>query len=100
MPSALPGAIGANPEFLIELSLRNACVSFFDDSHTRFRSTFVSLHGVEAMVHGFSEYQFGYQRLTTVRSAQPRDKVLISHCARRQLGIGIPYSCNNVRPSD
>eukprot|EP00966_Prymnesium_polylepis_P271989 6284129-Prymnesium_polylepis.1 len=65
LPSGLPGASAANPEYVIGLSLRNACVAFFDDRHSRFKSTFVSLEGVEAMSHGFSEYTFGYQRLTT-----------------------------------
>ena len=96
MPSGLPGAGAANPEFVIELSLTNACITFFDDRHTRFRSSLVSLEGREAMVHGFSEYQFGYQRLTTVRVAQPRDEVQLKQCRRIPLGIGVPYSCNNV----
>ncbi|KAL1525957.1 hypothetical protein AB1Y20_020783 [Prymnesium parvum] len=94
--SSLPGAIGANPDFLISLSLRNACLAFFDDRHTRFRATFVSLEGVEAMVHGFSEYQYGYQRLTTVRAAKPGDSPLLARCHHRHLGLGVPYSCNNV----
>jgi len=48
------------------------------------------------MVHGFSEYQYGYQRLTTVRAAKPGDSPLLARCHHRHLGLGVPYSCNNV----
>jgi hypothetical protein len=96
MPSGLPGAMAANPEYVIEISLRNACVAFFDDRSTRFRSTFISLDGADMMAHGFSEYQFGYQRLTTVRSAQPRDLEKLGRCRWAHLAIGVPFSCNNI----
>lgn len=87
-----------NQDFLISLSLRNACVVYFDDRNTRYRSKYLSNEGVDAMVHGFSEYQMNYIRLTTVvPTAGPRtNSYPISRCRRGGHAVGVPYSCNNV----
>ena len=85
-------------EFLIEFELRNACVTVFNDHFTKFRTSFTSLHeGVNAMVHGFTEYTQGYQRLTSIKSASDEERArLLATCDRRPIAIGIPFSCNNV----
>ena len=53
-------SVANNPaEFLVEFSLSNACAVFFSDRTSQFRSQFISLDGVEAIIHGFTEYTFG-----------------------------------------
>lgn len=97
----MPRAVSVEPEYLITFSLRNACVTFYDDRSSRFRSAIFLQpqppDGDEAysVVHGFSEYINGYQRLTTVRTS-PEGASLLNRCQRRPLGIGIPFSCNNI----
>jgi hypothetical protein len=84
------------PDYWIEFTLRNACVTFFDDAFSRYRSAFLSLgEPLDAMVHGFTEYTMGYQRLTVVRT--PRDADRTSRCERGPpRAIGVPFSCNNI----
>ena len=41
----------------------NACVAFHADRASDFRPSLISEAGESVMVHGFSEYQFGYQRV-------------------------------------
>ena len=85
-------------EFLIEFELRNACVTVFNDHFTKFRTSFTSLHDdVNAMVHGFTEYTQGYQRLTSIKAASDEERArLLATCDRRPIAIGIPFSCNNI----
>ena len=65
--AASASPVKSPPEFLIEFTLHNACVTYFDDGFSRFRSSFFSRTSpLEAMVHGFTEYTEGYQRLTTL----------------------------------
>ena len=67
-------AVSGPPDFWVEFTLRNSCVSFFDDGFSRFRSVFLSpRERLEAVVHGFTEYTFGYQRLTGVRPPTPNE---------------------------
>ena len=85
------------PEYLVEFTARNACVKFYDDHYTRFRSSFIAFgQPIEAVVHGFTEYTSGYQRLTSITAATPEDARFLSSCERRPLAIGVPFSCNNV----
>lgn len=85
------------PEYLLTFSLRNACVVPYDDRASRFRTSIVSLDAeIEAIVHGFSEYVNGYQRLTGVRPPAEDDAAMLKQCDRRPLGIGVPFSCNNI----
>jgi hypothetical protein len=91
------GEDGPPREFFIEFELRNACVTYFNDRFSMYRSSFISLHDqVDAMVHGFTEYTFGYQRLAGVRARAERDQGLLKRCEWRQTAIGIPFSCNNI----
>ena len=47
-------------EFFIEFTLRNACVTIFNDRYTQFRPWFTSLDDeIDAVVHGFTEYTQG-----------------------------------------
>ena len=70
--------------------MRNVCVLPYDDHSTRFRTTLVSLEeDVEAVVHGFSEYTNGYQRLIGVRPITEADGTRMRHCSRRPLAIGV-----------
>ena len=80
----------ANPEFWIDFTLRNACVTFYDDAFSRFRSAFLARGTpVDAMVHGFTEYTLGYQRLTQVRTPRPGDR--LDQCVRGPpVAIGMP----------
>ena len=87
---------GSPPEYFLQFSLRNACITFYDDHWTRFRASIVSQEdNIEGIVHGFSEYNNGYQRLTSIKPAIATD-IAMDQCARRAVGIGIPFSCNNV----
>ena len=64
----MPRRSSTPPEYMVTFSLRSACVIPYDDRSSRFRSAIVSLRDdVEAVVHGFSEYVNGYQRITAVR---------------------------------
>ena len=97
------GGRRSSPEYLVTFSLRNACVTFYDDRYTRYRSSIVAMDTeTEAVVHSFSEYNNGYQRLMNVRplsllrSNSPGAADRLARCARRPLGIGIPFSCNNI----
>jgi len=87
---------------MVTFSLRSACVIPYDDRSSRFRSAIVSLRDdVEAVVHGFSEYVNGYQRITAVRPPSDGDKALLggsppTRCLNRPLGIAVPFSCNNI----
>jgi hypothetical protein len=86
-----------SPEYFIAFSLHGACITFYDDHYSRFRAGFISGHDrVEGMVHAFSEYTNGYQRLTSIRPATPDDTEHLGKCERRPLGIGVPFSCNNI----
>ena len=85
-------------EFFVEFTLQNACLTIFDDRYTRFRPWFTSLYEpIDAVVHGFTEYTQGYQRLTGIRAASPDVRArLLDKCERRETAIGVPFSCNNV----
>lgn len=56
----------------------------------------ISREGVTGIAHGFSEYVFGYQRISLVRAERRRDAAALATCDVRPLAIGIPYSCNNI----
>lgn len=91
------------PEFWVTFHLRNACFIPFDDHYTRFRGSFIQLRKdaqppLEAVIHGFTEYTQGYQRLSGVRTAGTKsdDDAVLATCERRPRAIGIPFSCNNI----
>ena len=100
--AGMPRRSSTPPEYLVTFSLRSACVILYDDRSSRFRSAIVSLRDdVEAVVHGFSEYVNGYQRITAVRPPSDGDKALLggsppTRCLNRPLGIAVPFSCNNI----
>ena len=88
-------------EFLVEFQLRNACVAIFNDHYTKFRATFTTMQdesAVNAIVHGFTEYTQGYQRLTGVKAATQSERARLQYmsCERRKVAIGLPFSCNNI----
>ena len=72
----------------------HACVSFHTERASELRPSLVSEAGASAMLHGFSEYIFGYQRVMSVRPATRADE--LHRCERRPLGLLVPFSCNNV----
>ena len=95
--ASLVGEISdAKAEYYVTMSLRNACVTFFPERDTRYRSQFVSREGVTAVLHGFSEYDMGYRRLATVRPERPQDRTSLAACERRSLGLAVPMSSNNL----
>ena len=54
--------------YFVQFSLRNACVTFNDEKNGRHHSMWISREGVTGIAHGFSEYVFGYQRISLVRA--------------------------------
>ena len=95
--TSLVGEINdAVAQFFVTMSLRNACVVFYPEQRTQYRSQFVSREGVTAVLHGFSEYDLGYQRLTTVRAEQARDRQQLARCRTKQLALAVPMSSNNL----
>lgn len=84
----------AESEFRLSLSLKNACLLYYDDRSTMHRPFFL-LEDEEApttILHGFSERALGYQRLAVARPAQRHERRALSQCKRRKLGVGIPVS--------
>ena len=95
--TSLVGEINdAVAQFFVTMSLRNVCVVFYPEQRTQYRSQFVSREGVTAVLHGFSEYDLGYQRLTTVRAEQARDRQQLARCTTKQLALAVPMSSNNL----
>lgn len=77
-------------------SLRNACVTFRTWRGTLHRAHFVSREGLAAVIHSFSEYSFGFGRLSFVRPAQPEDRAALDGCERQPLGLAFTMSSNNL----
>ena len=95
--TSLVGEINdAVAQYFVTMSLRNVCVTFYPEQRTQYRSQFVSREGVTAVLHGFSEYDLGYQRLTTIRPEQARDRQQLARCTTKQLAIAVPMSSNNL----
>lgn len=94
--AALDDAHG-QPEYFVQFSLRNACVAFYDEKSGMDHAYFISRQGVNAVAHGFSEYVYGYQRITWVRPEKRHEAERLARCDVRPLAIGVPFSCNNVR---
>ena len=85
-----------------EWKLANACVLFrgrFGAGRLRTQASaqFVSRAGVTAMIHGFSEYRFGFIRLASVRmpTGPAEVRALDESCDRRRLGVALPFTANN-----
>lgn len=96
------GGLG-RPEYAIEhladtWSLRNACVLYRPSGRRRAVSAqFISKPGVVAVVHGFSEYTFGFRRVATVRAAKGLElKLLRESCTHRPTGLAAPLLQNNL----
>ena len=83
-------------EYNSSLSLRDACVVFFADEFSSYRSQFISRAGAAVLLLSFDEYKLASVRATTVRPETRADASLLASCARRPLGIGIPFSRNNI----
>ena len=83
-------------QYFVAMSLRNACVVFYPEKRTQYRSQFVSREGVTAVLHGFSEYDLGYQRSAVVRPEQARARQQLPRCTTKPLAIAVPMSSNNL----
>eukprot|EP00966_Prymnesium_polylepis_P084592 1958334-Prymnesium_polylepis.2 len=97
-PALLPRDVNdAAARFGLSLSLRNACVTFYDDRQSMHRSQLVmeSTRGDEMVLHGFSERSLTYLRLTSVRPSGKHERNAMRLCKRRTLGIGVPVSQMN-----
>lgn len=84
----------ARAVFTSQLSLRNACVVFYEDRHSMHRAHVVVNGPLESpiIMHGFSEYVLGYLRLLTVRPAGSHERRALNACWRSPLGLGVPVS--------
>ena len=82
-----------------EFHLRNACVTFHQGAvgvKSSYRSQFISLDGLTAMLHGFSEHSLRFGKISTVRPARRREvPMLMRDCVRRRLGLAVYFSSNN-----
>ncbi|KAL1511427.1 hypothetical protein AB1Y20_006226 [Prymnesium parvum] len=87
----------AAAQFVLALSLRNACATFFDDRVSMHRVQLVlpERGGDEQVLHGFNERSLTYLRLATVRDAAEHERRTIARCERRPLGIGLTVSHMN-----
>lgn len=85
---------GLQAEFRQTLSLRNACVAFYDDQYSFDRSHVVVKGNLLSpiVVHGFSERSQGYVRLTTVRAAESHEWRALDKCWNAPLGMGVPLA--------
>ena len=85
--------------FAGEFHLRNACVTFHRGEggvKTSYRSQFISLDGLTAVLHGFSEHSWRFGKISTVRPARRREvPMLMQDCVRRRLGLAVYFSSNN-----
>ena len=84
----------ARAEFTTSLSLRNACIAFYDDDRSQHR-THIVVDGPlvsPIVVHGFEERASGYTRLAVVRPALAYDRNSLALCWRAPLGLGVPVS--------
>ena len=85
--------------FAGEFHLRNACVTFHQGEggvKTAYRSQFISLDGLTAILHGFSEHSWRFGKISTVRPARRREvPMLMQDCVRRRLGLAVYFSSNN-----
>jgi hypothetical protein len=81
-------------QFTLSLTLRNACVAFFDDRQTMYRSQIITFSesDEEMVLHGFNERSLGYARVTSVRPAARHERAAVQLCKRHKLGIGVPVS--------
>ena len=75
-------------------SLSNTCVVFVKEGYRRCMPKFISRDGVAALVHAFSEFTFGFNRLTGVWPALPEDSGNLSQCEEREHAIGMFFSNN------
>ena len=74
--------------------LANACVTFRQGGRAHFLTR---RPGHAAVVHGFSEYRFSHVRLAMVRPATAeQERVLLSQCDTRRLGLALPMTANNL----
>ena len=80
-----------------DFTLRNACVLYRTSSHRK-KLQFVSLDGTTAIIHGFSEYRFGFIRLATVRTPTglAEERTLRGECKWNKLALAIPFTANNL----
>lgn len=77
----------------------NACVLFRAGASRRMQTQFVSLSGLTAIIHGFSEYRYGFIRLATVRTplSSAEAALLRNTCTwQRGPGLAVPFTANNV----
>ena len=84
-----------NEQFLIDIALDNTCVTFYNGRNSLYRAQLVSARAV-AIIHAFTEYTNGYQRVASVRRRVPSDVPTMAQCMRARLGVLVPFSCNNV----
>ena len=98
-PSAMDVPSDTATHLVGSFTFHNACVSFHNTSSAAYRSLFVAMGSdYSAVLHGFSEFAWGFRRLTTVRPM--RDDAertsLAALCARRRLGLALSFSSTNL----
>ena len=76
-------------------TLQDVCVVFFNSTKASYRAQFVSRRGERAIIHGFSERQFGFHRVATVRPAVANEYEALARCEQQPHAIAIYYSANN-----
>lgn len=96
------------PEYAIEhlvgdFAIHNSCVAYGAKRHagrlrTLASAQFVSLEGLAAIVHGFSEYRFAFVRMATVRAPSSATELrrLRRDCEWRGVGFALPITANNL----
>jgi len=85
--------------FADTFQLHNACVAFHQSDNgvrSAYRSQFISLDGLTALLHGFSEHSWRFGKISTVRPARQWEiPMLMQDCRRRRLGLAVYFSSNN-----
>lgn len=84
-------------QLVSDFSLRNACV-LYRYSGRRLHTQYVSLEDEVAVIHGFSEFRFGFIRLASVRApvSVAERKTLRAECPSHPVGFALPFTANNI----
>jgi hypothetical protein len=87
---------GSESQHLVgAFSLTNVCAVFFNSSRTLHHVQFVSLDGMRAFIHGFSERQWRFHRLALVRPAEKADANVLDRCEWRSRALALHMSANH-----
>ena len=99
MPAAMDVPSDTATHLVGTFTIHNACVSFHNTSHAAYRSLFVALGSdYSAILHGFTEFAWGFRRVTSVRPVRDEDEraTLAAQCTRRRLGLALYFSSTNL----